>query len=443
MASDILHIKDGYYFELPKFMWRSNRKSANDFPDWLVRLDSDFQSNEADIIIDELREIGVSGDNLDHLKHDWEHWQHASEANHSWPLDAYLEKLAQNVEARAKAWSKGNADSATDPVKAFLAENPQPKIEWFMNLQRDPATSKKWADIKAKINSKELVTSYKTEGGGKEWSEEKIAAYNKNLNGKILIPQPFAELRNAYQVESGFGISRYMVIEVAIAILMILAFRWLAKKVSTGENPKGKAWNFLEGFVQAVRNNIVVPAMGEEDAKKFMPFFWTVFFFILACNLAGMVPWVGSPTAAFGTTVALALLVLIIGIGVGVKTFGIGGYLKNICPSMGLPPVLAILIVPGIWLIEFASLFIKHGVLAVRLLMNLGAGHLVMLGLMGIGISAPVAASLSDGAWAGVAGISVIATTVFALLEVFVAFLQAYVFTFLAAIFVGSSMHHH
>lgn len=443
MASDILHIKDGYYFELPKFMWRSNRKSANDFPDWLVRLDSDYQSEEADTIIDGLREMGVAGGNLDHLKHDWEHWQHTSAGNHSWPLDAYLEKLVADVQVRASKWASGKAGNATDSLKAFLAENPQPNVEWFINLKNDPTTAKQWSDLKAKINSTETVAEYKTQGAGKDWSAEKIAGYNKNLNGKVLIPQPFAELRNAYEVESGFGISRYMVIEVAIAILMILAFRWLARRVSTGEPPKGKTWNFLEGFVQAVRNNIVVPAMGEEDAKKFMPFFWTIFFFILACNLAGMVPWVGSPTASFGTTVALALLVLVVGIGVGVKTFGIGGYLKNICPSMGLPPVLAILIVPGIWLIEFASLFIKHGVLAVRLLMNLGAGHLVMLGLMGIGISAPVAMSLSDGAWAGVAGISIVATTIFALLEVFVAFLQAYVFTFLAAIFVGSSMHHH
>jgi F-type H+-transporting ATPase subunit a len=257
-----------------------------------------------------------------------------------------------------------------------------------------------------------------------------------------MIPQPFAELRNAYDVESGFGISRYMIIEVVVAILLVIAFRWLGKKVASGEAPKGKAWNLLEGFTQAIRDKVVVPAMGEHDADRFMPFFWTMFFFILGCNLMGMIPFVGSPTASFGTTFALALLVFILGVAMGIKTFGVVGYLKNICPSLGLPIYLAIIIVPLLWVIEFASLFIKHAVLAVRLLMNMGAGHLVLLGILGIGINME-AASMSFLPWMGIAGLSVAGTTLLSVMEVFVAFLQAYVFTFLAALFVGSALHHH
>jgi len=94
-------------------------------------------------------------------------------------------------------------------------------------------------------------------------------------------------------------------------------------------------------------------------------------------------------------------------------------------------------------LIEALSLGIKHAVLSVRLLMNMGAGHLVLLGILGIGISAKTAMDMSTGGWMGVAGISVLGTTILSFLEVFVAFLQAYVFTFLAAMFIGSSMHHH
>jgi len=100
-------------------------------------------------------------------------------------------------------------------------------------------------------------------------------------------------------------------------------------------------------------------------------------------------------------------------------------------------------VVPLLWIIEFASLFIKHAVLAVRLLMNMGAGHLVLLGILGIGVSLQTAMSLSTGAWMGVAGLSVLGTTVLSFLELFVAFLQAYVFTFLAALFIGSAIHHH
>ena len=81
-------------------------------------------------------------------------------------------------------------------------------------------------------------------------------------------------------------------------------------------------------------------------------------------------------------------------------------------------------------------------VLAVRLLMNMGAGHLVLLGILGIGISVP-SAMMSAPAWGAAATISVIGTVVLSLLELLVAFLQAYLFTFLAAMFIGSSMHHH
>ncbi|MFN9917342.1 MAG: F0F1 ATP synthase subunit A, partial [Pirellulaceae bacterium] len=108
----------------------------------------------------------------------------------------------------------------------------------------------------------------------------------------------------------------------------------MAQKVSSGNAPKGKVWNLLEGFVQAVRDKIVVPAMGEHDADRFMPFLWTMFFFILGCNLMGMIPWVGSPTASLGTAGALACLVFLVGLFVGVKAFGVVGYLKNICPSL-------------------------------------------------------------------------------------------------------------
>ena len=86
------------------------------------------------------------------------------------------------------------------------------------------------------------------------------------------------------------------------------------------------------------------------------------------------------------------------------------------------------------------GLLIKHLILAVRLLANMVAGHLVLLGIMGL-ITA--AATQSMGMWATVTGISVVSCTLFSLLELFVAFLQAYIFTFLSALFIGASVHQH
>ncbi len=95
-----------------------------------------------------------------------------------------------------------------------------------------------------------------------------------------------------------------------------------------------------------------------------------------------------------------------------------------------------------VWVIEAVSLLIKHGVLAVRLLANMVAGHLVLLGFMGIGFSAE-AATMSDGTWSVAAVIAIVASTLLSFLELFVAFLQAYIFTFLASLFISSATHHH
>ena len=445
MASDILHIKDGYYFEVPKFLWRSNRAKASDFPEWFVRLDPEYQSWESSQLMDGLeKNLGVSAANLEDLTASWEQWQHAAHKNAGWPLSAYLESQYEQVKKKAATWKAKNAPTANDGgLNAYVAAHPELENVWFFELMQNPESVAKWETLKQGLRTSDQLKGYLARPETKEWGAEKLAEYNKTLTGKIMIPQPFGELRNAYDKESGFCISRYMIIEVIVAILMYLIFRWLARKVQTDAPPKGKAWNLLEGFVQAIRNSVVVPAMGEHDADRFMPFLWTMFFFILGCNLMGMIPWVGSPTASFGTAGALACLVFLVGLFVGVKAFGIVGYLKNICPQLGLPWYLAFWVVPLLWVIEFASLFIKHAVLAVRLLMNMGAGHLVLLGILGIGISAKAALGMSTPAWFGVAGISVLGTTVLSFLEVFVAFLQAYVFTFLAALFIGSSIHHH
>ena len=97
-----------------------------------------------------------------------------------------------------------------------------------------------------------------------------------------------------------------------------------------------------------------------------------------------------------------------------------------------------ILLVPLIFVIEIAGLFIKHGVLAVRLLANMMAGHVVLAVLVGF-----IGATYGMAAWWGVMPLSVIGATALSLLELFVAFLQAYIFTFLSALFIGMAVHPH
>jgi F-type H+-transporting ATPase subunit a len=115
---------------------------------------------------------------------------------------------------------------------------------------------------------------------------------------------------------------------------------------------------------------------------------------------------------------------------------------------MDLPIAIAIVLKPMIFVIELGGLMIKHGVLAIRLLANMVAGHLVILGIMGLafGVGAALTFTAPDmpgWLWPLVASIAVVGSTLFTVLELFVAFLQAYIFTFLSALFIGAAVHKH
>jgi F-type H+-transporting ATPase subunit a len=312
-----------------------------------------------------------------------------------------------------------------------------------------------------------------------------VAEFNHAMDGKILIPQPFGTLDSLFEKKTGFCISKYMILEVLLAGILLLVFTRLARRLQSGEPAKGAFANLFEAMILFVRDQIARPAIdshdhghGQEDhghhdsseahddlgsghggpalagaggpavavhqevhdGDRFVPLLLTLFFFVLGCNLLGMVPWAGSPTASFSVTLALAGVTLLTVVVAGMLKFGFLGFFANQVPSMNLPLPLAILLKPMIFAIEMLGLCIKHLILAVRLLANMVAGHLVLLGIMGL-ISA--AATYSMGMWATVTGISVVSCTLFSILELFVAFLQAYIFTFLSALFIGASVHQH
>jgi F-type H+-transporting ATPase subunit a len=448
MASDILHIKDSFYFEVPKALWRKGYKSPQEFYEaygpWVIRNNEDYQNWEAERIVEGLKKIVKEPKKLDGLIDDWKHWQHEKHSRTGRPIDQFLDDEMERLQRQAAKWGNSQTGAQlSDVTQAFLStdQNAEYPYGWMYEIISEPGTKKQWIELRNEFDSAAKTEEYLATPN-LAWSASDVESYNNSLSGKIFIPQPFATLRNAYEVQSGFGITRYMIVEVVVALLMIVLFKWLAGKISTGTAPQGRVWNLLESMVLFVRNKIVVPAMGEHDADHYMPLMWTLFFFILGCNLMGMIPWVGAPTSVFAVTGILAFIIFAIGLVQGVRKFGVIGYLKNLAPSLGLPIYLAIFIVPLVWVIEALSLFIKHGVLAVRLLANMVAGHLVLLGFMGIAFGAH-AVTMSTGSWGMAAVISVVASTLLSFLELFVACLQAYIFTFLASLFISTSTHHH
>src|SRR4029079_8267490 len=145
-------------------------------------------------------------------------------------------------------------------------------------------------------------------------------------------------------------------------------------------------------------DQVARPAFGGHGADKFVPFLWTVFFFILVNNLLGLIPWLGSATGALATTAAMALITFLTVCIAGMAELGPVGFWKAQVPHMDLPLVLAIFLKPMIFAIEILGMGIKHFVLAVRLLANMMAGHLVLAVIVGF-----IAASAGSVAWWGVA----------------------------------------
>ena len=259
----------------------------------------------------------------------------------------------------------------------------------------------------------------------------------KNEEG--IVESTAVAVPNLTFLPKGYGkTSKFMFLELIAALILCGLFIWLAKKMKKSDRPKGRSWNLLETFVVFIRDDIAKPTIGN-DYKRFLPFLLTLFFFILALNLLGMIPFLGSATGALPVTVALALCVFGVVAGSGVQKMGAVGFLKAQVPHMDLPFGMEKVMIPLMFVIEIFGFLVKHAVLAIRLFANMLAGHLVLaifVAFIGVvSVSAPLF-------WV-VAPASVFASIAFSLLEVFVAFLQAYVFTFLASLFIGSAQHAH
>lgn len=280
-----------------------------------------------------------------------------------------------------------------------------------------------------------------------------------------------------------FQVTKFMVLQLVAAFLTILIFRGLAKRAAGGNVPSGRWWNFWEAIALFVRDQVVRPSIGiphhhdhdhadenhghaghsvvdeshghavagvggvtvEHPADRYLPYVWTVFFYVLFCNLLGAVPFLGAATADTGVTAVLAVITLVHVIRYGSERSGFSGFWKSLVPSMDLPGPIALVLVPMLWVIEAAGLLIKHMVLAIRLFANLMAGHTVLSVFLGFIAAAAVPGTIWDqgGVWWVVLVASTFAQLSIGLLELFVAFLQAYVFSLMTSLFISAAVNPH
>ncbi|WP_417847893.1 F0F1 ATP synthase subunit A [Thalassoglobus sp.] len=268
----------------------------------------------------------------------------------------------------------------------------------------------------------------------------------------------------------GFQITKYMVLQVFAAVLVFLVFRGLANHAKSGNPVTGYFWNFWEMLVLRIRDDVVRPVIGDphhhdkhehahdetatyitdsvgdrahegeigHPADKYLPFLLSCFFYILFCNLLGAFPWFGAATANINVTGALAFTAFIATYFYGAQMHGPVGFWTHMVPAVNAPAPIKVLLVPMIFGIEAGGLFIKNGVLCIRLFANIMGGHTVMAVILGFIAQAAGGAQwflVMPGSLAGQIGVG--------LLELLVAFIQAYVFTFLSTIFIAMSLHEH
>lgn len=222
-----------------------------------------------------------------------------------------------------------------------------------------------------------------------------------------------------------------------LGLMLVLFGRMAASyKGGAGQAPSGMT-NALEPLVLFLRDEIAVPNIGKEKADKFLPFLLTVFFFIFFANLLGLVPFIGgfNVTGTLGITMVLAAMVF------AITTFS-GN--KHYWGHLLWPPGVPMFVMPIIIPIEIVGMFLKPIVLMIRLTANISAGHIIILSFVSLILI------FGKGGEAIAAGYGIgIFSTAFMIfmycLELLVAFLQAFVFTLLAAIYFGEATHeaHH
>lgn len=209
--------------------------------------------------------------------------------------------------------------------------------------------------------------------------------------------------------------------------------------------PAGAA-SFIELVCEYFRKEVAEPHLGKTVAPRFLHFIWTAFFFVLTMNLLGLIPlavlspWVGhhiggTATANIWVTATLAITVLVMMVWNGLR-YGGKAYLAHFSPG---PLWLAPLMIP----VEIMGLFAKIFALSVRLFANMVAGHVLLAVLLAMILRAGTALGPIGGG--GVAVAVVAGSVAINLLEIFVAFLQAFIFTYLSTLFIGMSVnvHHH
>ncbi|WP_373046766.1 F0F1 ATP synthase subunit A [Vulgatibacter sp.] len=222
--------------------------------------------------------------------------------------------------------------------------------------------------------------------------------------------------------------TRHLIFMWLAAAILVLVLSLAARKRSIV--PRG-FYSVVETLVRFVREELAVKNIGEHHADHYVGYLCTAFFFIFTMNLLGLVPYSATATGNLAVTAGLALLTFAVTLYAGMREQGVAGFWLHIVPS-GVPVWLYPIMIP----VELLGLLTKPFALAVRLFANMAAGHIVLFFLLALIFLLPAVGAF-------IAPVSVAFAAGIYLLELFVALLQAYIFTMLSALFIGMASHPH
>ena len=213
---------------------------------------------------------------------------------------------------------------------------------------------------------------------------------------------------------------------IIAALLMFFIFTAVARgyKKNEGMAPKG-IQSFFEPIIVYVRDDIAVPNIGEKKYQKFFPYLLTLFFFIWINNLLGLIPTGANASGNIAFTMVLAVLTLII-----TNVNGNKHYWGHILAMPGVPRWILVILTP----VELVSIIVKPFALMIRLFANIAAGHIIILSLLSI-------IFIFKSVFVGIP--AAVFVLLMMMLELFVAALQAYIFTLLTALFIGQAVETH
>jgi F-type H+-transporting ATPase subunit a len=296
------------------------------------------------------------------------------------------------------ALAQGSEPASQDIITPHITDSYEIEVPWV---------NARWA--------KEVCLGHHEPGGhcGPLWGPVTIGGQPVTLFGKPVNLSP----------------TKHVVMLLLAATISTLILVGAAGAQRRHANEAGHTKGFaggIEAMVLYLRNEVILPNVGHHG-EAYVPFALTLFFFILTANLLGLLPYFSTATGNISVTATLAVITFIVVEIAGMRTQGVG-YLNTIFYwNKDLPIVMRILMFPLMTVVEIVGKLTKPFALAIRLFANMTAGHIVVLALIGLIFTFR---SLASGA-------PLLMAIAIMVLELFVALLQAYIFTLLSSVFIG------